>query len=119
MAWEQPRPSASRTDLRSGLEKGPAGRSRSARAKACRMAGQFLLQPAQGLDIVDIVPFRKQCRGKADLASAFACSTGDGFRPPCDAREQLLVRMLQSDEIVTAVARRSKHHAVTRCAQSF
>src|SRR5258705_2215651 len=83
------------------------------------MAEQFVLQPTQRFEVVDIVPFRKQRRGKPDFGSALTCGAGDGFRPPCDAREQLLMLVFQADEIVAAVACWTKHHPVPRRAQGF
>src|SRR6185437_9833890 len=99
---QRSRPSASLAYLQPGLEKRPARRGCSTCTKAGRTASQFLLQPAQGLDVVDIVPFRKQHRSEADFIGALACNAGDGFRSPGDAREQFLMRMLQPNEIVAA-----------------
>ena len=41
------------------------------------------------------------------------------FRSPCDLRKQLLMRVLQADEVVAAVACRPKHHPVAGLAEGF
>src|SRR5258708_2903702 len=83
------------------------------------MAGQFVLQPTQAFNVVDIIPFRKQRRGKADLGSALACAASYGFGSPGILREQLPVRVFQADEIVAAIARRPEHHPVAWLAKGF
>src|ERR1700681_1362644 len=83
------------------------------------MAGQFVLQPTQRFEVIDIVPFRKQRRGKPNFGSALAGAASHGIRSPCDLPEQLLMRAFQADEIVATVACRSKHHPVPRRAQGF
>src|SRR5258708_361995 len=83
------------------------------------MAGQFVLQPTQGFNVVDIVPFRKQRRGKADLGSALPCAASYGVRSPCDLREQVPMRAFQADEVVAAVACWPEHHPVAGLAQSL
>ena len=70
-------------------------------------------------DVVDIVPFRKQRRGKPDFGGTLAGAASHGVRSPCDLREQLLMRVFQADEVVAAVACRPKHHPVAGLAQGF
>src|SRR5690242_2341138 len=83
------------------------------------MTGEFVVQPTQRFTIVDVVPFRKQRGSKSDFRGALACAAQHGISPPFDFREQLPVRMFQSDEVVAAITGRAKNQPLARSAQRF
>ena len=86
-------------------------------SRRCRSdfgSAQLVLQSAQALGIVDIVPHRQPVNLKPDLAGALERLLGDALRAPCDIFEQTPMCGLDAEQIIAAVARRAEHGAVAR-----
>ncbi len=62
------------------------------------------MQPAQAIDIVDIVPDRQIMNFETDLAGALAGLLGNALGAPIDVIEHVAMRRLEPEQVISAVA---------------